>query len=307
MANRRLLLLLLLPLLAVSAVVSGASLIARGRPTAAHSTHTIPKPTQATRTLIMAGTQYTKLVFSDQFIGPAGTPPSASNWIHDLGAYGAPDNELQTYTDSPANASADGHGDLAIVARRQTATGTDGLTRNYTSARLETQGLFSAKYGLIEARMKIPAGTGLWSAFWMLGNSVTTVGWPASGEIDVMETLGQDPLTVRATIHGPTTSHGPSGRSGYSRGMNFDSASSLASGFHVYGVSWSPNSVTWLLDGTPYATVTPADLAPGQTWVFNQPFHLLLNLAVGGNWDGLPNLSTPFPATLLVNWVRVYR
>jgi beta-glucanase (GH16 family) len=298
-ANRRLLVLVLL--LAISASGAAALLAAGGEPIPAHSTRRKSQPTHTIPRLIMAGPHYTKLVFSDQFTGPAGAPPDPSKWIHDIGAYGAPDHELETYTDSPANASVDGQGDLAIVARRDTTTGPDGLTRSYTSARLETQGLFSARYGLIEARMQIPAGTGLWSAFWMLGNDITSVGWPDSGEIDVMETLGQDPFTVRATIHGPGV------RAGYSRGQNFDSASSLTSAFHTYAVSWSTNSVTWLLDGIPYARVTPADLAPGQTWVFNRPFHLLLNLAVGGDYPGPPSSSTPFPATLLVDWVRVYQ
>jgi beta-glucanase (GH16 family) len=249
-----------------------------------------------------AGPQpYTRLVWSDEFNGPAGTAPSGSRWIHDVGAFGSTDKELQTYTSSPANASWDGHGHLAIVARNQTATGPDGVTRGYTSARIETQGRFSATYGLIEARMKIPAGPGLWSSFWMLGNNFDTVGWPVCGEIDVMEALGQDPFTVRATIHGPI------GRSSYSHGQNFLSATSLASRFHTYGVSWSPNSITWLIDGVAYASMTPADLAPGQTWAFNQPFHLVLNLAVGGDWPGPPNSFTSFPAILLVDWVRVYR
>jgi beta-glucanase (GH16 family) len=244
---------------------------------------------------------YTHLVWSDEFNGPAGTAPSAANWRHDLGAYGAPDHELQSYTDSLANASLNGQGDLAIVARRQTVTGPDGLTRNYTSARLETLGLFSIKYGLIEARMKVPAGTGLWSAFWMLGDDITTVGWPASGEIDVTEVLGQDPFTYRTTIHGPD------GGSGYSLGQNFKSSTSLASQFNTYGVSWKPNSITFLFNGAPWATVTPSDLSSGQSWVFDKPFHLLLNLAVGGDYPGPPDPSTPFPATLLVNWVRVYQ
>jgi beta-glucanase (GH16 family) len=249
---------------------------------------------------VPATTQYTKLVWSDEFSGREGTAPSASKWIHDLGAHPG-DHELETYTSSPANASLDGQGHLAIVARRQTATGPDGVTEPYTSGRIETQGLFSATYGLIEARMKIPVGTGLWPAFWMLGDSISTVGWPACGEIDVMETIDQDPFTVYGTIHGPM------GASTYQVGHTDVSTSSLASGFHTYAVSWSQNSITWLLDGVPYATVTSADLAPGQPWVFNQPFHLVLNLAVGGDWPGAPNASTRFPATLLVDWVRVYQ
>ena len=310
MVHRRLLVFTRSILLAIAASAVGAVLIGCGRATIVRPTHPA-KPSATTRRIAKSshkatsrttpGKQYTKLVFSDRFTGPAGTPPSPSKWTHDVGAYGAPDNELQTYTDSPANASLDGHGDLAIVARRQTVTGPDGLKRNYTSARLETQGRFSTTHGLIEARMKIPAGAGLWSAFWMLGDDIDTVGYPASGEIDVMETLGQTPFMVRGTLHGPDLG------SGYARGQDAVSADSLAAGFHTYAVSWSANSITWLLDGTPYMTVTSASLAPGQTWVFNRPFHLLLDLAVGGNWPGPPDASTPFPATLLVSWVRVYQ
>ena len=249
----------------------------------------------------LVATQHPTLIWSDEFRGPAGAPPASSKWIHDLGDYGAGAGELETYTDSTANAALDGQGHLAIVALPQTPSGPPGQVRSYSSARLETKGLFSVKYGLIEARMKIPAGTGLWPAFWMLGDDITTLGWPACGEIDVMETIGKNPFTVYGTIHGP------SGSTAYAISNTAKSATPLASGFHTYGVSWSPNSVAWLLDGTPVATVTSADLAPGQIWVFNQPFHLILDLAVGGTWGGPPNSSTPFPATLLVDWVRVYQ
>ena len=246
--------------------------------------------------------RYTKLVWSDDFSGPAGTPPLASKWSHDVGAWGYTNNELETYTSSPANASLDGHGHLAIVARRQTETGPDGRTRKYTSARLETQGLFSATYGLVEVRMKIPAGAGLWPAFWLLGNDADTAGWPACGEIDVLEALGQDPSVAHGFINGPS-----SDASHYTVGHQAVSATSLASGFHTYAVMWSRNSITWLLDGVPYGTTTPKNLPPGARWVFNRAFHLVLNLAVGGNWGGPPTSSTRFPATLLVDWVRVYQ
>ncbi len=249
-----------------------------------------------------AAVTYTKLVWSDEFNGPAGTPPAASRWIHDIGAWGYTDNELQTYTGTPANASLDGHGHLAIVARRQTVTGPDHRTRQYTSARLETQGLFSATYGLIEARMKVPAGAGLWPAFWMLGNDVNTAGWPASGEIDVIEALGQHPSMAHGYINGPSN-RAPH----YTVGHTTVSRASLASGFHTYAVSWSRNSITWLLDGVPYGTATPKDLPPGARWVFNRPFHLVLNLAIGGDWAGPPDSSTRFPSTLLVDWVRAYQ
>jgi beta-glucanase (GH16 family) len=245
--------------------------------------------------------RYTKLAWSDEFNGPAAKPPAASRWIHDIGAWGHTNKELETYTNSPANASLDGQGHLAIVARRHTETGPYGRTK-YTSARLETQGLFSATYGLVEARMKIPAGTGLWPAFWMLGNDIKTAGWPASGEIDVLEALGQHPAVAHGFINGPS-----GGASHYTVGRSVVSATSLASGFHTYAIRWSRNSITWLLDGVPYGTTTPQNLPPGARWVFNRPFHLLLNLAVGGDWGGPPNSSTRLPATLLVDWVRVYQ
>jgi beta-glucanase (GH16 family) len=245
--------------------------------------------------------RYVRLVWSDKFGGPAGLAPSRSAWVHDLGAYGRTDHELQTYTGRTANASRDGRGHLAIVARRQTATGPDGRTRHYTSARLTTRGRFSATHGRFEARMKIPAGRGLWSAFWLLGDDIDAVGWPASGEIDAMEALGQDPRTVHGTLHGPA------GGSAGVLGSSFRAPRSLAAGFHTYAVSWSPRSVTWLLDGKAYATVGPEIRRRRWSRVFDRPFHLLLNLAVGGTWPGPPDASTRLPATLLVDWVRVYR
>ena len=249
-----------------------------------------------------APVRYRKLVWSDNFSGPAGTPPAESKWIHDVGTWGYTNHELETYTNSPANASLDGDGHLAIVGRRQTETGSDGRTRNYTSARLETKGLFSATYGLVEARMKIPAGAGLHPAFWLLGNDIGTVGWPGCGEIDVVESLGQHPSVAHGFINGPTDD-----APHYTLGHEAVSPTSLASGFHTYAIKWSRDSITWLLDGVPYATVTRRDLPPGAKWVYNRPFHLLLNLAVGGDWAGPPNASTHFPAALLVDWVRVYQ
>jgi beta-glucanase (GH16 family) len=245
---------------------------------------------------------YTNLVWSDEFDGPQGAAPSSTNWVHDVGNYGAGAGEQETYTSSTNNASLDGQGNLAIVARRQTPTGASGQTRSYSSARLETKGLFSATHGLIEARMQLPAGSGLWPAFWMLGDDIDSAGWPGCGEVDIMEAIGKNPFTAYGTLHGPDGA-----ANGYAIQHTASSGTALASGFHTYGVSWSPNSITWLLDGTPYATVTSASLAPGQAWVFNQSFHLLLNLAVGGSWGGSPTAATHFPATLLVDWVRVYQ
>lgn len=245
--------------------------------------------------------RYTRLVWSDEFNGPANTSPDASKWIADVGTWGYTNQELETYTNSPANVSEDGHGHLAIVARQQTKTGPDGQTRNYTSARLETDGRFSTTYGLIKARIKIPAGAGLWPAFWLLGDDVNRVGWPACGEIDVLEALDGYPRVAHGFINGPSD-YAPH----YTVAQTAISRRSLASGFHTYAIRWTPSSITWLLDGVPYGTTTRKNLPSGAKWVYNHPFHIVLNLAVGGSWGGPPTTSTRFPATLLVDWVRVY-
>jgi beta-glucanase (GH16 family) len=243
-----------------------------------------------------------KLVWSAEFAGPAGAPPDPSKWDIETGGHGWGNEELEYYTARTANVALDGHGHLAITARRENYTGPDGVTREYTSARLQTKGLFSTTYGRIEARIKLPSGRGLWPAFWALGNNLETVGWPASGEIDMMESLGSEPFTFYGSIHGPQQGE----PRGYSFTSTHHSSYPLANAFNTYGVEWAPESITFTFDGIAYATRTPAELSPEQQWVFDQPFFLLLNLAVGGNWPGAPSASTHFPATMLVAWVRVY-
>jgi beta-glucanase (GH16 family) len=239
------------------------------------------------------------LVWSDEFNAPAGTLPDPSKWEAQTGDGWGNGAEWQTYTAAAKNASTDGAGNLAITARHEPGVGAHG----YTSARLESRGRYSFTYGRLEARMKHPAGQGLWPAFWAMGDDVTTVGWPNAGEIDVMEALGQDPFTAYGHIHGPVGTTG----SEYSWGRAVTSPVSLASDFHNYGVVWQPGSIQWTLDGNVYATVRSTDLQSGQRWVYDHAFHLLLDLAVGGAWPGAPDASTPFPATLLVDWVRVYQ
>jgi beta-glucanase (GH16 family) len=241
------------------------------------------------------------LIWSDEFNGPAGTSPDPTKWSLQTGGGGWGNNELEDYTARSSNVALDGQGQLAITARRENYT-SGGITREYTSARLQTKGLFATEFGRIEARIKLPAGPGLWPAFWALGGDIDNVGWPNSGEIDVMESLGSDPFTLFGSIHGPE----PGSPKGYHQTAPEHSATSLASRFHVFGVEWSPAAITFTFDGVPYSTRTPASLSAGQQWVFNKPFFLLLNLAVGGEWPGAPRASTPFPATMLVDWVRVY-
>ncbi|NII42524.1 beta-glucanase (GH16 family) [Curtobacterium flaccumfaciens] len=234
------------------------------------------------------------LLAADEFDGPAGSAPNPGIWRYDLGGGGWGNGELEVYTDSRRNSALDGNGNLVITARREA----DG---SYTSARLTSQGTYTAQYGRIEARIRIPRGQGIWPAFWMLGADLPQVGWPACGEIDVMENIGREPGSVHGTVHGP----GYSGAEGISGTATLPSGA-FADDFHVYGVDWRPGSISWTVDGAVYRTVTPADLG-GDRWVFDKPFFVILNLAVGGGWPGSPDSSTRFPQQMTVDWLRVWQ
>jgi beta-glucanase (GH16 family) len=244
-----------------------------------------------------------RLIWSDDFEGPAGARPDPSKWNYDLGGNGWQNNELQTYTSEPANASLDGRGDLVIAARAEPHTGDDGIARNYTSARLQTWNAFQFKYGLVEARIKAPAGAGLLAAFWSLDSNAyrRADSCPKCGEMDTVEVEGANPRVVYGTLHGPWP-WAPGGIQGSKRAPK-----SLAAGFNTYGLQWSPHQITFLFDGKPYKTFTPADLHRGSVWPFRHPSFLLLNVAVGGKWAGPPKASTKFPAQMLVDWVRVWK
>jgi beta-glucanase (GH16 family) len=243
-----------------------------------------------------------RLLWSDEFNGPAGAAPDPTKWAYETGGSGFGNGELQYYTARPINGSLDGNGHLAITARREVYTGPDGVTRYYTSALLQTAGLFSTTYGWIQARIQLPAGAGLWPAFWAIGANFPRVPWPTSGEMDLMENIGSNPFKFYGVLHGPQTGE----KYGYNLIASARSASSLAAGFHVFGIHWSPGKIVFLMDGVPYATRTPASLPPGGKWVFDHPFYFVLDLAVGGGFPGPPGPTTRFPATMLVDWVRVY-
>lgn len=241
------------------------------------------------------------LTWSDDFNQPVGSAPDPTRWVYDLGAGGWGNNELQTYTASRENSSIvadpaalDGRA-LAIRAIRS-ANGA------YTSARLKTEGKFATAFGRIEARLRLTRGRGVWPAFWMLGESKAKLGWPACGEIDIMEQLGHEPGRLHATLHGP----GYSGAKGISGAIALPAGAALSDAYHIYAVDWSPKKITWSLDGRVYFVLTPSQLPTGTSWVFDAPMFLLLNLAVGGNWPGSPDATTSFPQTLLVDYVRVY-
>ena len=250
-----------------------------------------------------------QLVWSDEFNGAAGKAPNASVWGNEVGdgtAYGIPgwgNDELEYYTPGGANAAADGNGNLVITTKAA-----DGSLQcyygpcKYTSARLLTKNRFEVAYGRVEARVKVPVGAGLWPAFWMLGTDIDRVSWPQSGEIDIMEHVGRLPNEIFGTLHGP----GYSGGNSY--GKVVDLGKPVADDFHTFAVEWQPDKITWLLDGAPYFTATPADpFLAGKQWVYNHPFYMLLNVAVGGNFGGAVGPDTTFPQQTLVDYVRLYQ
>lgn len=230
------------------------------------------------------------LVWSDEFDGET---LNSRNWLFDKGAGGWGNNEWQYYTDRPENVRIE-NGVLIIEARNE-----EYLAWKYTSARIKTHYLQSWTYGRIEARIKLPVGgKGVWPAFWMLGENVATARWPRCGEIDIMENIG-NPTTVYGTVHGP----GYAGNKAISKA--FVSPVDLSADFHIYAVEWEADEIRWYVDDQLYHTVR-RDQVPGE-WVFDHPFFIILNLAVGGNWPGYPDETTIFPQQLQVDYVRVYQ
>jgi len=241
------------------------------------------------------------LTWSEDFDGPAGAPPDPRTWQPETGGHGWGNSELQYYTAETANAALDGAGNLAITAARHDAQ----LARlrydgcQYTSARLTSKNLASFRYGLVQAKIKLPRGRGIWPALWMLGNNIDQADWPGCGEIDIMENFGTSPNVVHGTVHGP----GYSQASGITASL--DTSTPLADDFHLYSVCWEPDRIRWYADHTVYHTVTPADLH-GNPWVFDHDFYLLINIAVGGRFSEQPTKSTQFPQTMLVDYIRIY-
>lgn len=242
------------------------------------------------------------LIWQDEFDGPDGSALDSTKWVMETGGSGWGNNELEYYTNRLLNAHIE-NGALVIKALQETFTGPDGVTRNFTSARLKTQGKFSLTFGRIEARLKIPFGQGIWPAFWTLGTDINQVGWPTCGEMDIMENIGREPSTVHGTIHGP----GYSGANGIGAAYSLSIGQRFADDFHTFAIEWEPNVIRFYVDGLLYNTITPANLPANSSWVFAHPFFILLNVAVGGFWPGNPDASTIFPQTMTVDYVRVYQ
>ncbi|MEZ4684622.1 MAG: glycoside hydrolase family 16 protein [Bacteroidia bacterium] len=247
-----------------------------------------------------------QLVWSDDFEGTAGQSPDAGKWIFENGVDWG-NAQLEFTTDRPENASLDGEGNLAIIARSENYGG-----RAFTSARISTRGKFSQTYGRFEARIKMPYGPGLWPAFWMIGESCIPQtfdngvccngydGWPNCGEIDIVEMRGQAPMVAHGSAHGP----GYSGGNPVSKSFSYPD-NRFDKDFHIYAVEWGEGFIDYFVDDNLYQRITPEDVS-GE-WVYDQPFFIVLNLAVGGNYVGFPTADTQFPQTMLVDYVKVYR
>ncbi len=250
--------------------------------------------------LTTAHAQTWHLTWADEFNAPAGTPPDPAKWNIVTGGKGFGNDELETYTARPSNIQQQ-DGNLVITARKEDLIGPDGVARNYTSARINTQKHFTQKYGRFEARIKLPSGQGIWPAFWMLGDDHDSAHWPDCGEIDILETIGET-NAIHSTIHGK----GYSGSKSISTKFTLPAGQQVDTDFHLYSVEWSPTDIKFFFDDHLIVERTPASLPPNTKWAFDHPFYLLLNLAVGGNWPGNPDATTVFPQQMLVDYVRVY-
>ena len=248
------------------------------------------------------------LTWSDEFNGPDGSAVDATKWIHDVGGNGWGNQELEYYTDGSENAVIQA-GNLVITATTagasaHTCSYSSTKTCAYTSARLLTKGKLSQKYGRIEARIQIPEGQGIWPAFWMLGANIDSAGWPACGEIDIMENIGSEPSINHGSLHMPAA--GSTNDSELTGMTALPAAAKLGDAFHTYAIEWSATAIKFYLDDVLYETQTP-QTATGRTWAFDQPFFIILNVAVGGQWPGAPDSTTVFPQTMKVDWVRAYQ
>ncbi len=270
---------------------------------------------------------FTELTFAEEF--DVDGPPNPGKWVIEQGRGpnndGWGNNELQYYTNRPENVTVS-NGYLIVTAINESFEGA-----SYTSARLITKGKFEQQYGRFEARMRLPYGQGMWPAFWMLGADIDTNPWPRAGEIDIMENRGRTPSIISAALHGPPDdcveprSH--EGEAAYQEYLNcvqnprdgyfgddpafkeYDLVDErVDTEFHVYGVEWGPRYINFYVDDVLYKQFTPEDEQIDGPWVFDKgPFFMLLNLAVGGSFDGPPNAETVFPQSMLVDYVRVYK
>ncbi len=272
--------------------------------TAAPETTTTPPPPPTTTIVVpepmpIDPPEGYELVWSDEFDGDT---IDLNNWTYDIGGWGWGNGEAQYYTDRPENARVE-NGLLVIEGREEQYE-----ESFYTSARMLTQGLQEFQYGYIEARIKVPGGKGTWPAFWMLGSNFgredledpALAEWPTVGEIDIMEYTGKEPDLVLGTIHGP----GYAGAGGLTTWNRLDFP--VEDAFHTFAIDWDEEGIRWFFDGEQYAEKTPDSLF-GREWVFDQPFFIILNTALGGTLGGFISPDLQFPVYMYVDHVRVYQ
>ena len=281
--------------------VSGVVLVAcapASEPVVRATTPTLSPPPSPTPSPTRTDGVGEGLVWSVEFDGPAGAALDPAEWeISDRGdGYG--NNELQVYTSRPENVAIDGDGSLRLTARSEQYTDPRGFSGDFTSGRIETKTRF--QYGRIEARIQVPAGQGLWSAFWLFGDSLTGEGWPEVGEIDIMEVIGNTLDLHNAVIAARE------GGERWIRNTSTLSPTPLADAWHVYAVDWDEDAIVFTVDDIETFRVSRTELADDEQWPFDRPYSITLNLAVGGDWPGPPNADTIFPAAMLVDYVRVY-
>ena len=274
-------------------------------PPAAAQPSRVTDPAKISRAATTGWTQ----VWGDEFNGAAGTRADSLAWTYDtadgctLGICGWGNGEKEYYTNVPENVALNGTGQLALVVRHAPA----GMSCyygpcRYTSGRIKTTQQFAARPGRVEARIRLPAGQGLWPAFWMLGAGNPSAGWPARGEIDIMENHGSNSHSTSSAIHGP----GYSGGTTPFVGAYVSPNGGFADGFHRFAVEWDSRRIRFFVDDSLHYAVTRREVERKGRWVFDQPFGILLNLAIGGTFDGDPKSDAMLPATMLVDYVRVF-
>ena len=236
------------------------------------------------------------MVWSDEFNQ---TSLDMNSWNYETGGYWF-NNEIQYYRGGTANTALQ-NGKLVITAKKETYQ-----NREHTSARLTTEGKVEYKYGRIDVRAKLPKGQGIWPAIWLLGDNMSTVGWPACGELDMMELLGHEPYKIHGSIN-----YGPQGNSwAHTKTTSYSlpvSEGDFSDKYHVFSVLWEENSIKYYVDDNLYATYNPNNIAGGQAWRFNHPFFFILNIAVGGDWPGNPEPTTIFPQQMLIDYIRIFQ
>ena len=234
------------------------------------------------------------LVWADEFDGSS---LNLNNWGFDIGNSGWGNNELEYYQDGNKNVTV-ANGTLTITAKKEKVQ-----SANYTSARIKTQGKKSFTFGRIDIRAKLMTGQGYWPALWMLGESISSMGWPACGEIDIMELVGSKPNVVVGTAHWGLPGNG----STYISKNYTLNGTDFSNEYHVFSIVWVKDQIQWYVDDQLYHTITKNNVNANVNYPFNSPHFFIFNVAVGGNWPGYPDANTVFPKSMVVDYVRVFQ